>query len=145
MLLKTLDVVGRLLPCCGAQCGISGDATRKLRPRRLLRQPRGWPNKEEFDRWTIACEPNVSERPRFGGVVCRLFRRWYRRGCVVGAAGADVTPRLPGLSSLVDLTGWPARRGVGAHVMGDCDGVADLQFVCGVVEHDAASAGRQED
>jgi hypothetical protein len=71
--------------------------------------------------------------------------RWFGEGCVVGAAGVDVTPRLPGLSSLVDLTGRPARQGVGPHVMGHSHGVADLQFVCGVVEQDAASAGRQED
>ena len=71
--------------------------------------------------------------------------RWFGEGCVVGAAGVDVTPRLPGLSSLVDLTGRPARQGVGPHVMGDSHGGADLQFVCGVVEQDAASAGRQVD
>ena len=53
--------------------------------------------------------------------------------------------RLPGLSSLVNLTGRPARQGVGPHVMGHSHGVADRQFVCGVVEQDAASAGRQED
>ena len=37
------------------------------------------------------------------------------------------------------------KESVGPHVVCDCHGVADLQFVCGVVEQDPASAGRQED
>jgi hypothetical protein len=57
----------------------------------------------------------------------------------------STSPRDYRVSSLVDLTGRPARQGVGPHVMGHPHGVADLQFVCGVVEQDAASAGRQED
>jgi hypothetical protein len=55
-----------------------------------------------------------------------LFRRWYRWD-EWSVLPEPTSPRDYRGSSLVDLTGWPARRGVGPHVMGDCHAVADKQ------------------